>query len=74
MTLTDYIHAMPKVELHVHLEGTVQPETLFDLAQKHGVTLPASDAAELQAWYTFRDFDHFIEIFVTICNCLRDAG
>lgn len=73
MALADYIHAMPKVELHVHLEGTVQAATLFDLAQKYGITLPVSNAAELQGWYTFRDFDHFIEIFGTICHCLREA-
>jgi aminodeoxyfutalosine deaminase len=73
MTLVDYIRAVPKVELHVHLEGTVQPETLLDLAHTHGVALPVSDISELQTWYTFRDFDHFVEIFVTICHCLRTA-
>lgn len=71
MPLTDYIHAMPKVELHVHLEGTVQPETLLALAQKNNVTLPVSDEAGLHAWYTFRNFDHFIEIFVAISKCLQ---
>jgi adenosine deaminase len=73
MSLANYLYAMPKVELHVHLEGTVQPATLFALTQKYGITLPVSDAADLQAWYTFRDFDHFAEIFVTICRCLREA-
>jgi aminodeoxyfutalosine deaminase len=71
MTLADYIRAMPKVELHVHLEGTVQPETLLALAQTNGVTLPASDAAGLRNWYTFRNFDHFVEIFMSICECLQ---
>lgn len=73
MTLSDFIRAMPKAELHVHLEGTIQPATLLDLAHKHGVKLPAATVEELQAWYTFRDFNHFIEIFVTTCHCLRDA-
>jgi aminodeoxyfutalosine deaminase len=73
MTLADYVRAMPKIELHVHLEGTVRPETLLDLARAHRVPLPAADISELQAWYTFRDFDHFVEIFVTICHCLRTA-
>jgi adenosine deaminase len=71
VTLTDYIAAMPKVELHVHLEGTVQPQTLFDLARQHGVTLPARNLAELEDWYSFRDFDHFVGIFMAICECLR---
>jgi adenosine deaminase len=73
MTLADTIRAMPKVELHVHLEGTVQPETLLDLAHTHGVALPVSDISELRTWYTFRDFNHFVEIFVTIGHCLRTA-
>lgn len=73
MALVDYIREMPKVELHVHLEGTVQPATLLDLARRHGVDLPVSTTADLSAWYTFRDFDHFVEIFMTICHCLRSA-
>ena len=71
MSLVDFIQAMPKVELHVHLEGTVQPETLLGLAHRNGVELPASDIAGLRDWYRFRDFDHFISIFSTICGCLR---
>ncbi len=71
MTLADYIQAMPKVELHIHLEGSVQPQTLFDLAQRHHIALPVSSASELAAWYTFRDFDHFLDIFTKICECLR---
>jgi aminodeoxyfutalosine deaminase len=71
VTLTDYIRAMPKVELHIHLEGSVQPETLFDLAQRHHIALPVSSVAELAAWYTFRDFNHFLDIFTIICQCLR---
>jgi adenosine deaminase len=73
MSLAEFVWAMPKVELHVHLEGTIQPGTLLDLARKHGVTLPATTPEEVAAWYTFRDFDRFIEIFVTGCHCLRDA-
>ncbi|MBN1679066.1 MAG: adenosine deaminase [Anaerolineae bacterium] len=71
MSLADYIRVMPKAELHVHLEGAVQPETLLALAEKNGVHLPASDVAGLRDWYTFRDFDHFIQIYGTICSCLQ---
>jgi len=71
MSLAEFARAAPKVELHVHLEGTVQPETLLALAQKNGVALPASDAAGLRRWYTFRDFDHFVQIYGTICRCLQ---
>lgn len=64
---------MPKVELHVHLEGSVRPETLLKLAKRHNVSLPAEDVAGLRRWYTFRDFNHFIEIYMTISSCLRTA-
>jgi adenosine deaminase len=62
---------MPKVELHVHLEGTMGPETLLALAREHAVELPASDAAGVARWFRFRDFDHFVEIFVTCSRVLR---
>ena len=71
--IRDYICAMPKVELHVHLEGSVLPETLLDLAAQHGVELPVSTVEDITDWYTFRDFDHFIQIFASISRCLRTA-
>jgi adenosine deaminase len=71
MSLGQFIAAIPKVELHVHLEGAIQPETLLTLARRNNMPLPANDAAGLRAWYTFRDFDHFIEIYVTIARCLH---
>lgn len=74
MTTTEtFIAQMPKVELHVHLEGSVRPETLLKLARRHNVTLPADSVEGLRQWYTFRDFDHFIEIYMTIAGCLRTA-
>jgi adenosine deaminase len=71
--LENFITRMPKVELHVHLEGSVRPETLLKLAKRHNVALPAEDVEDLRKWYTFRDFDHFIEIYMTISSCLRTA-
>jgi adenosine deaminase len=71
--IEDFITQMPKVELHVHLEGSVRPQTLLKLAKRHGIPLPASDLEGLRKWYRFRDFDHFIEIYLTISSCLREA-
>ncbi len=62
---------MPKVELHVHLEGSVRPHTLLKLAARHQVALPATSVSGLREWYTFQDFGHFIEIYRTISSCLR---
>jgi adenosine deaminase len=71
MTLEKFIRLMPKIELHVHLEGSIRPETLLALAERNNVALPASSIEELQEWYQFSDFAHFIEVYFAICNCLR---
>jgi adenosine deaminase len=71
VTLHDFIRAMPKVELHVHLEGSTQPEAVLQLANKHGITLPADTVEGIREWYTFRDFPHFIEIYLKISECIR---
>jgi adenosine deaminase len=71
MSLETYIQAMPKAELHVHLEGAIQPETLLALARRNGVVLPADTVDGLRAWYTFTDFAHFIEIYLAVSACIR---
>jgi adenosine deaminase len=71
MSLTSYIEAMPKVELHVHLEGSIQPATLLDLAHRNGITLPYDTAEGLQAWYAFRNFPHFIEVYIVTTRCVK---
>jgi aminodeoxyfutalosine deaminase len=68
-----YLRAAPKAHLHVHLEGSILPETLLTLARRNGVALPADSVDGLRAWFTFRDFDHFIEVYLTITRCLRTA-
>ncbi len=72
-TIEDLITRMPKVELHVHLEGSVRPQTLLQLAKLHNLHLPAASVDELRKWYSFRDFDHFIEIYHAIASCLQTA-
>lgn len=62
---------MPKVELHVHLEGAIQPATLLKLAQRHQMPLPADDVEGIQRWYTFTDFPHFVEVYMAISERLR---
>jgi aminodeoxyfutalosine deaminase len=69
-----FIRQMPKVELHLHLEGSIRPVTLLDLARRHGIELPANDVEGLARWYRFRDFPHFVEIYLAICSCLRDGA
>jgi adenosine deaminase len=71
MPIEPFIHAMPKVELHVHLEGAIQPATLLALAKQHKITLPADTVEGVRAWYRFKDFAHFVNIYLTISSCLR---
>jgi adenosine deaminase len=73
MTIEEYLHAAPKAELHVHLEGSIQPATLLTLAQRNGVTLPDTTVEGVQRWFTFRDFKHFIEIYFALARCLKTA-
>jgi aminodeoxyfutalosine deaminase len=61
----------PKIELHVHLEATVQPETLLAIAKRNGEALPADTVEGLRELFRFRNFDHFIEIWILTTNCLR---
>jgi len=61
----------PKIELHVHLEGTVRPATLLELAARNDVELPAATESELAALYEFTDFAHFIEMWITTTHVIR---
>lgn len=65
-----FLTRLPKAELHVHLEGSTQPETLLALGREHGVAYPFTDAASARAWFRFRDFPHFIDIYDAICDGL----
>jgi adenosine deaminase len=71
MSLESFIHGMPKVELHVHLEGSIHPATLLELARRNRVALPADTVDGLRAWYTFTDFAHFIEVYLAVSACVR---
>lgn len=71
MNLHEFARQIPKVELHVHLEGAIRPSTLLRLARHNGAQLPARDVEGLRDFYRFRDFPHFIEVYVTITRCLR---
>ncbi|MGZ4282292.1 MAG: adenosine deaminase [Gaiellaceae bacterium] len=63
----------PKIELHVHLEGTVRPRALLEIARRNDYALPVETEEELQALYDFRDFAHFIDVWILTTNALRTA-
>jgi adenosine deaminase len=55
----------PKIELHVHLEGTIRPGTLIQIARRNDLTLPASTEVELADLYRYRDFTQFLSVWAT---------
>jgi adenosine deaminase len=69
--LNSLITALPKAELHVHLEGSIQPETLLLLARRNGVDLGYSDVEGMRAMYRYQDFSHFLRLYGTLTSVLR---
>jgi aminodeoxyfutalosine deaminase len=67
--LSDAFHSLPKAELHLHLEGSLQPATLVALAVRHGIGLSEE---EVRRRYAYRDFMEFIEAFKWACSLLRE--
>jgi aminodeoxyfutalosine deaminase len=63
----------PKIELHVHLEGTVRPQRLFEIARRNDVALPADTAEELLRLFNFTDLAHFIDIWFLVTAALQTA-
>ena len=66
------IQRLPKVELHLHIEGTLEPEMMFSLAAKHGVKLPYSSVDAVRAAYDFHDLQSFLDLYYAGCDVLRD--
>jgi len=58
-----WIRGLPKAELHLHIEGTLEPELMFELAARNGITLPFSSVAEVRAAYEFTDLQSFLDIY-----------
>lgn len=61
--LAELLHRMPKAELHLHIEGTLEPELIFRLAQRNGVALPYADEAALRAAYAFTNLQSFLDLY-----------
>ena len=61
--MADFIAAMPKCELHVHLEGTLEAELKFELARRNGISLPYANPKEMRAAYIYHDLQSFLKIF-----------
>ncbi|MEV6924916.1 adenosine deaminase [Dactylosporangium sp. NPDC051485] len=72
--LTAFIAGLPKVELHVHHVGSATPETVARLAERHAGDTPVpADPQLLAEYFTFTDFAHFIEVYLSVVDLIRDA-
>lgn len=71
--LTSFIAGLPKVELHVHHVGSASPRIVAELAARHeGHTPVPADPDRLADYFAFRDFAHFVEIYLTVVDLIRD--
>ncbi len=66
-----FIERLPKAELHLHIEGTFEPELMFAIARRNGVELPYATVAELRAAYAFENLRDFLDIYYQGMNVLR---
>jgi adenosine deaminase len=64
------IAAIPKAEIHLHLEGAIRPATVVDLARENGLDFPYASAAELEQALVFEDFPRFLAMFQVVNRCL----
>ena len=73
MTLTDeeFIRAMPKVTVHDHIEGSFEPELVFDIAQRNGIEIPYNSPQALRAAYKFNNLQEFLDIYYQGMDVLR---
>ncbi|MEP6940440.1 MAG: adenosine deaminase [Rudaea sp.] len=70
--IEDFIRRLPKAELHLHIEGSLEPELTFALARKHGVTLAYPTVEALRAAYDFNDLQSFLDLYYAGAGVLRD--
>lgn len=69
--LVDRLRAMPKAEIHVHIEGATDAQTFYQMAQCNQVELPTASLEEWKAFFEFRSFEHFIEVYTAAVECLQ---
>ena len=69
-----FIRGIPKAELHIHIEGSLEPEMVFQLARKHAVELNYPSVQALRDAYNFHDLQSFLDIYYAGADVLRDEG
>ena len=70
-SLRTLLATLPKAELHIHIEGSLEPELMFQLAHRNGVALPHANVEALRAAYAFSDLQSFLDIYYAGASVLR---
>jgi adenosine deaminase len=65
-----FIRALPKIELHLHIEGSLEPELMFELASRNQITIPFASTEQVRAAYEFSDLQTFLDIYYQGANVL----
>ncbi len=73
-SIETFIRALPKAELHLHIEGTLEPEMVFELARKHRAPLRFASIAALREAYRFSDLQSFLDVYYAGAGVLRDES
>jgi adenine deaminase len=74
MTDADFIAGLPKAELHMHIEGSLEPELMFALAKRNGIDIPFANVEEVRAAYSFSRLQDFLDIYYAGADVLRTAA
>ena len=72
MSLKHLISALPKAELHLHIEGSLSPQLMWELAQKHHISLPYHSVEEIEKAYNFSDLQSFLDLYYAGADVLRN--
>ncbi|RCV86493.1 adenosine deaminase [Billgrantia montanilacus] len=71
--MRDFLHRLPKAELHLHIEGSLEPELMFALAERNGIALPYDSVEAVRAAYEFEDLPAFLDLYYQGMSVLRTA-
>ncbi len=70
--ITSFIEGLPKAELHLHIEGTLEPELMFEMATRNGIALPYASVEELRDAYEFKSLQDFLDLYYQGTEALRE--
>ncbi|MBE9556681.1 MAG: adenosine deaminase, partial [Proteobacteria bacterium] len=73
MNIPEFIRSLPKAELHLHIEGSLEPEMLVELARRNKIEIPFASVEEVRAAYEFTELQDFLDIYYQGMGVLRET-